>query len=358
MKKTMRKGTHKLTSMLLLAILLLTVTTPISSGSNPPAPNYSRIESTLTLATTTSTQDSGLLDVLVPAFEKKYHTTVKVVAVGTGQAITLGKNGDADVVLVHSRSAEDEFVASGYGVNRKDVMHNEFLIVGPANDRANIKGTTNAGAAFKKIAASGAKFISRGDKSGTNTKELSIWNTAGITPSGNWYISAGQGMGETLTMADEMNAYTLTDEATYLAMKSKLSLVVAVRGDRVLFNPYGVIAVNPAKYPGIHYNTAMAFVNYLVSKEGQALIGQFGKTKFGKSLFVPDAVTVASNSTANKGKMVRVRVLNVRSGPGTTYHILGTLKQGASVTIAGERSGWYQITYRNRTAYVVKWAVK
>lgn len=245
---------------------------------------------TMILATTTSTEDSGLLDILIPAFEKECDVKVKVVAVGSGQAMEMGERGDADVLLVHSRKAEEEFIAKGYGINRKDVMHNEFLIVGPAADPAGIKGTAGAAEAFEKIASANAKFISRADKSGTHSKEKSIWKKAGITPVGEWYIESGQGMGDTLMMAGEKGAYTLTDEATYLSMRDKLKLMVMVSGDEVLFNPYSVIAVNPEKHPSVNNKAAMKFIEFVIGEKGQSIINNFGKDKYGKSLFTPDAV--------------------------------------------------------------------
>lgn len=273
---------NRLPLALLLIIALLIGIAPATMGA-------AKVESTMTLATTTSTQDSGLLDYLIPIFEKDYNTKVKVIAVGSGQAMEMGKKGDADVLLVHSRAAEDAFVKSGYGLDRHDVMYNQFLIVGPKSDPAKIKGMTDVKAAFKKIATAKKKFVSRGDNSGTNTKELSIWTALKVTPGGRWYIESGQGMGDTLMMANEMNAYTLTDEATYLTWQKKTGLKEMVRGDKLLLNPYGVIAVNPAKYPNIHKNAANAFIEFMTSKKGQALIGGFGKEKYGKSLFVPDA---------------------------------------------------------------------
>lgn len=313
---------------------------------------------TMTLATTTSTQDSGLLDYLLPIFKKKYNIETKVVAVGTGQAIEIAKRGDCDVILVHSRKAEDEFVASGFGVNRKDVMHNEFLIVGPVSDPAKIKGMTNAVQAFKKIADSKSKFVSRGDKSGTHNKELTIWDKAGIKPQGGWYVEAGQGMGDTLMMGDQMNAYVLTDEATYLSWRTKIELKPVVQGDKILFNPYGVIAVNPAKYPDVNYKAATAFINFLTGPEGQRLIANFGKDKYGKGLFVPDAIPadqlVDKTSTVVKSPVYTVKVAraSVRSGPGTKYKRVAVVKKGTKLNVTGKKGSWYQIKYNGNTRYI------
>lgn len=248
------------------------------------------LEAEIVLATTTSTQDTGLLDVLIPAFEKKTGVKVKTVAVGSGAAMDMGKKGDADVLLVHSRAAEDEFITSGYGVNRKDVMYNEFFLVGPKSDPAGILETKTAVEAFTKIANSKSKFISRADKSGTNAKELTVWKKAKLSPSGktdSWYVEAGQGMGATLTMSDELGAYTLVDSGTWFAYMDKVGLKVVSSGDPALFNPYGVIAVNPAKYSNIHYNSATAFSDFITSAEGQAIIKGFKKN--GHQLFTPDA---------------------------------------------------------------------
>lgn len=247
-------------------------------------------EQAITLATTTSTQDSGLLDYLLPKFTDETGIDVEVVAVGTGQALQMGKDGNADVLLVHSRAKEDEFMAASDGVRREDVMYNDFVIVGPADDPAGIKGTTSAVEAFNKIASSQSEFISRGDDSGTHTKELGIWKKAGIEPQGDWYVSAGQGMGEVLTMAQEKSAYTLSDRATYLARtKEGLGLEVLVEGDKDLFNPYGVIAVNPEKNAEIDQELANKFIDWLVSLKVQEEIAKFGLEDFGQSLFIPDS---------------------------------------------------------------------
>ena len=244
----------------------------------------------LVVATTTSTADSGLLDYILPDFGQKYNADVEVVAVGTGQAVKLGADCNADVVLVHARAQEDKFVADGFGVNRQDVMYNDFIIVGPDSDPAGIKGLTSAVEAFKKIAESNSQFISRGDNSGTHVKEQAIWKAAGIEPAGDWYVSSGQGMGEVLTMANEQMAYTLSDRGTYLARTLEgTELVVLVQGDPILFNPYGVIAVNPAKCPTVKAELADDFITWLISPETQRMIGDF-KHPSGQPLFVPDSV--------------------------------------------------------------------
>jgi len=244
----------------------------------------------LVLATTTSTQDSGLLDYILPDFEAEFNTEVDVIAVGTGQSLQLGKDGNADVVLVHARSQEDAFMADGHGVRREDVMYNDFVIVGPESDPAGIKGMASAAEAMKKIADSQSAFVSRGDKSGTHTKELAVWKAAGIEPAGDWYISAGQGMGEVLTMAAEQQAYTLSDRATYLARtKTGLALEILVEKDSTLLNPYGVIAVNPDKGAMINADLATKFIDWIISVSVQEKIEGFGLEEFGQSLFVPDS---------------------------------------------------------------------
>lgn len=243
------------------------------------------------LATTTSTEDSGLLEVILPDFTAKTGIEVDVIAVGTGQALQLGIDGNADVLLVHARAREDEFMANGDGVRREEVMYNDFVIVGPAADPAGIKGMTNAAEALKKLADTGSTFISRGDDSGTHTKEKSVWKAAGIEePSGDWYVSAGQGMGDVLNMAKEQQAYTLADRATYLALvKEGLDLVILVEGDPVLFNPYGVIAVNPEKNDQISNDLANQFIDWIISVPTQEMIGQYGVADFGAPLFVPNS---------------------------------------------------------------------
>lgn len=245
-------------------------------------------ERSIKMATTTSTDNSGLLQKMLPAFAEKYGVEVKVIAVGTGRAIKHGENGDVDVILVHARAAEDKFVADGFGVNRRDVMHNDFVIIGPAEDPAKIKGEKNVAAVLKKIAKAGSHFVSRGDDSGTHKKEMQLWKDAGIEPDGEWYLSAGQGMGAVLTIANEKQAYTMTDRGTYLAYKSKLSLPVLAEGDKRLFNPYGVIAVNPAKHAHVKYVDSMTLIGWLTSREGQRIIREFKKE--GEALFYPDAI--------------------------------------------------------------------
>lgn len=271
-------------SYLLILLLLMGVMTGCGSSAQGTATTAKSEEKrSIILATTTSTQDSGLLDSIIPAFEQKTGIQVKVVAVGTGQAIQLGKDGNADVLLVHARKSEDEFVASGFGVNAYDVMVNQFLIVGPKDDPAGIKGMATAPEAFKAIAMKKSAFISRGDDSGTHKKEQSIWDSAGLKPEGSWYLSAGQGMGATLQMADEKNAYALADEATYLSRKG--NLVVLKEGDASLLNPYGVIQVKSTE----KVKEVDQFIQFLVGAEGQKLIGEFGKAEYGKGLFVSSA---------------------------------------------------------------------
>jgi tungstate transport system substrate-binding protein len=260
--------------------------------TEPPAPTMPPAETgaVLILATTTSTDDSGLLKFILPDFEAEYGIKVDVIAVGTGQALTLGQDGNADVLLVHARAREDEFMAAGHGVRREDVMYNDFIILGPEDDPAGIRGMTSAAEALKKIAESEQEFISRGDQSGTHSKELSIWKAAGMEPSGNWYISAGQGMGEVLTMTGEQQVYTLSDRATYLARsQTGIDLDILVEGDPVLFNPYGVIAVNPNKGTHIKSDLANQFIDWIISLSVQEKIADFGIDEFGQSLFIPDS---------------------------------------------------------------------
>ncbi len=242
------------------------------------------------LATTTSTENSGLLDVLLPPFEEKYNIKVDVISVGTGAAIQLGKNGDVDVILVHAREAEDQFVEEGFGVNRRDVMYNDFIILGPPDDPAGVIGEEDPASALAKIANAENLFyfVSRGDNSGTHMKELSLWQSAGIIPEGEWYLEIGQGMEPALLVAHENQGYVLSDRGTYLAHQDKIDLVILSEGDLRLFNPYGVIAVNPELYPHVKYIEAMQLIAWMTSVEGQKIIGEF--KAHGEVLFFPDAI--------------------------------------------------------------------
>jgi tungstate transport system substrate-binding protein len=266
-------------------IFILIILTILLMGCSQPAETQNLI-----LATTTSTEDSGLLDFILPYFEGEFYFEVDVVAVGTGQALKLGEDGNAGVLLVHARSLEDEFMAAGHGVRREDVMYNDFVIVGPEDDPANLNGLSSAAEAFSKISENQAFFVSRGDDSGTHTKEKAIWSEAGLEPSGNWYMAAGQGMGAVLTMADETQAYTLSDRATSLARTLEgTTLVILVDDDPILFNPYSVIAVNPNKGDQINPDAADQFIDWLVSVPIQEKIAQYGIEQFGSPLFIPDS---------------------------------------------------------------------
>lgn len=241
------------------------------------------------LATTTSVQDSGLLDLLIPIFERKTGYFVKTIAVGSGQAMAMGMKGEVDVLLVHSPAAEEKFMAEGYGINRRTMMHNDFIIVGPPKDPAKIKGTKLASGAFKKIASAQALFLSRSDHSGTHVKEMEIWKSIGINPEGKrWYHETGLGMGQTLHVTDEKKGYTLSDRGTYLALKKSLGLEILVKGDPNLLNSYHIIEVNPARWPKVNAAGAKAFADFMVSMEVQQLIKTFGVDKFGFPLFFPD----------------------------------------------------------------------
>ena len=248
-------------------------------------------ETRILCASTTSTQNSGLFDYILPIFEKKTGIKVDVVAVGTGAAIEIGRKGDADVVFVHAKEQELKAVQEGYFLNRHDVMYNDFVLIGPPDDPAHLRGSKSAVEAFRKIAKSGTPFVSRGDKSGTNTKELQIWKKAGIVPKGEkWYLEVGQGMEKTQRIASEKGAYTLTDRGTWLATKGKdkLEMAIVFEGDPVLFNQYGVMAVNPERHKHVKYRESMEFINWLISAEGQQTIASF-KDKLGNRLFIPDA---------------------------------------------------------------------
>jgi tungstate transport system substrate-binding protein len=245
---------------------------------------------TIILATTTSTQDSGLLDVLLPIFEKKTSYFVKTIAVGSGQAMAMGQKGEADVLLVHSPDAEKKFVSEGFGINRRLIMHNDYIIVGASEDPAKLKGMKSSSEALKKIASGKALFLSRGDNSGTHSKEKAIWKAAGTNPEGEkWYQQTGLGMGQTLSVASEKKGYTLADRGTYLALKKNLGLDILVEGDAILLNIYHVIEVNPAKWSKINVAGAKTFADFMVAKETQDIIKTFGIDKFGSPLFFPDA---------------------------------------------------------------------
>lgn len=251
------------------------------------APAVAHAQNAVRMSTTTSTENSGLLAHLLPAFEARTGVKVHVIAVGSGKALELAKNGDVDLTLVHARAAEDEFVAAGYGSRRHDVMYNDFVLVCPNKDPAAIAGGKDVVAAFRTIAAKGATFISRGDKSGTDMMEQSYWQLAGARPQGSRYVSAGLGMGEVLNMAAELDACTLSDRATFAAYRVRTGLAIMVEGDRRMHNPYGVIAVNPARHPGINHAGARQLIDWLVSPEGQARIASFRLN--GQQLFFPAA---------------------------------------------------------------------
>ena len=243
----------------------------------------------LRLATTTSTENSGLLEYLLPEFERETGIKVHTIAVGTGKALRMGRDGDVDVVLVHAPEAEQAFVEGGYGIERHDVMYNDFILIGPENDPALVKQSNNASDALARIASSKSIFISRGDDSGTNKKELSLWKNSGITPKGDWYREAGQGMGKVLQMAGELSSYTLTDRGTWLAYQDKSPLRLVYQGDPALFNPYGIIAVSPARYPDINHAGATTLINWITSPTGQRLIGRY-------KIFSTQAFTPSANS--------------------------------------------------------------
>jgi tungstate transport system substrate-binding protein len=251
-----------------------------------PAPAQSSV---VILSTTTSTQDSGLLDVLVPMFEKKVGMTVKTISVGTGQALALAGRGEADVTLAHAPALEKKYVEEGKMRNRRLVMYNDFIIIGPEDDPAKIKGIPKAVDALKKVAASEARFVSRGDKSGTHTLELGLWQQTGVEPKAPWYIESGQGMGQTLGIANDRKAYTITDRATFLAFQKRISLPIVVEKDRPLLNIYSVMEVNPANGPRVNAAGGKAFADFMLSPEVQAVVKTFGVDKYGQPLFVPIA---------------------------------------------------------------------
>ncbi len=259
-----------------LAVLALALAGPVAAQER------------LRLSTTTSTDNSGLLGVLLPPFEKANGVRVDVIAVGTGKALRLGESGDVDVVLVHDPGLEEKFVAAGFGVDRRAVMHNDFVVVGPGADPAGLQGARSAAEAFRRLAAGKAPFVSRGDESGTHQKEKALWKAAGLKPAGAWYLEAGQGMGEVLQMADQKRGYALSDRGTFIAYERKVDLAILFQGDPGLFNPYSVIAVNPARHPHVKRELARKFMDYLTGPEGQKVIAGF--TLEGKQLFFPDVV--------------------------------------------------------------------
>jgi tungstate transport system substrate-binding protein len=268
-----------------VAVPLLTLAALLSSAAGPAQAQ----SSVVILSTTTSTQDSGLLDVLVPMFEKKTGLTVKTISVGTGQALALAARGEADVTLAHAASLEKKYVAEGKMTNRRLVMYNDFVIIGPPDDPARIKGVPKALDALKRIAESRSRFVSRGDKSGTHVLELALWKQAGIEPKGAWYIESGQGMGQTLGIANDRRAYTLTDRATYLAFQKRVDLPILVEKDRPLLNIYSVMEVNPANGPRVNVKGGQTFAEFMLAPDTQAVIKTFGVDKYGQPLFVPIA---------------------------------------------------------------------
>ena len=265
---------------LVLACSILVFCTPI----------LAQTRQTLILATTTSTQDSGLLDVLIPIFEKERGYLVKTIAVGSGQAMAMGKRGEADVLLVHSPEAEEEFIKDGFGINRRIVMHNDFVIVGPENDPAGLRNAKDGIDAFSRIANTASLFFSRGDESGTHALEKKVWASAAINPVGEWYKQTGTGMGLTLSVTDEKKGYTLTDRGTYLTLKKKLSLLIQSQGDPIFRNVYHVIEVNHEKFAKVNSKAARQFSDFCVSESVQRLIADYGKDKYGSPLFFPDAL--------------------------------------------------------------------
>ena len=286
---TTTKATMKAIAILVFLFLSMLIACQPAQSTVEEQPAAERDERPiLTLATTTSTENSGLLEYLLPAFEEEHNAHVDVVAVGTGQALQLGEDGNADVLMVHARALEDAFMEAGHGVRREDLMYNDFVIVGPPGDPAGVRSVEDAAAAFAQIAEAEAPFVSRGDESGTHTKEKTIWEAAGVEPAGDWYSSAGQGMGGVLTIAGEQEAYTLSDRATYLARTLEgTELEILVEGDPILFNPYGVIAVNPDKGEHIQHDLANEFIDWLISVRTQEMIGEYGVEEFGKPLFTP-----------------------------------------------------------------------
>lgn len=264
--------------------------TPDKGETQEKTEEVEKEKSEIKLSTTTSTQDSGLLDYLLPIFTEDTGVEVSVIAVGTGQALQMGKDGEADVLLVHAKASEEEFVAEGHGSERFEVMYNDFVLVGPLGDMDwKLEKSNDIAKALGDISRNKAIFVSRGDDSGTHKKELSIWKSSEIEPEGQWYLEAGSGMGDVLKLADEKQGYTLTDRATYLSMKDDLELEIYVEGDKGLFNQYGIIPVNPEKNEVINNEGAMELVNWITGEKGQGLIKEFGVEEYGQGLFIPNA---------------------------------------------------------------------
>ncbi len=268
---------NKLSSLCLSLLCCLTLTSYSFALQNKP----------VRLATTTSTENSGLLDYLLPEFKKDSNLDVHVIAVGTGKALRMGRDGDVDVLLVHAPTAEQEFIAQGFGIKRVPVMYNDFVIIGSPDDPAAVRSSTSTEQVFNKIQASKSLFISRGDDSGTHKKEMKIWSSAKLSPTGSWYREIGQGMGKAIQIANELNAYTLTDRGTWLSYTDKVRLEILYQNDTKLHNPYSIIAVSNVHYPDININAAITLINWLTSKRGQQLIGQYKKYK--QLLFTPSA---------------------------------------------------------------------
>lgn len=297
-RNKVKKGLFLAIALVLMLLLVVSGCTQeqtepedVNSEENTGEENAQEVEDKeIIMATTTSTENSGLLDFFLPIFSEDTGIEAKVVAVGTGNAIEMGENGEADLLLVHAKASEEEFVSAGHGLERFDVMYNDFVIIGPESDPANVKeNSSDAVAALNSIMDSKETFVSRGDDSGTHKKELQLWAAAEIEPAGDWYIEVGQGMGDTIQMAEEMLGYTLSDRATYLSMSEDLDLQVLVEGDEGLFNQYGVIAVNPDKNDQINNAGAEAFIEWILSDKVQSLIEEFGQEEYGQSLFIPNA---------------------------------------------------------------------
>jgi len=277
-----RRGRRMVCCALLGALIALLPLPPTAAATDAKV---------LRLATTTSTENSGLLNTLLPEFQRDTGYTVHVVAVGTGKALRMGRDGDADVVLVHARAAEDQFVAAGYGINRRDVMYNDFVLVGPPSDPANVNEASDVSESLRRISKSQHLFVSRGDDSGTHKRELMLWKRAGLKPAGSWYREAGQGMGKVLQIASELDAYALTDRGTWLAYQGKLHLSLLFQDDPPLHNPYGIIAVNPKRYPDTNAAGASSLIDWITSPKAQRMINEFEVD--GQRLFIPLAIKVA-----------------------------------------------------------------